>query len=227
MPTEKHTLRIVDLGFAPYEATLALQRETRERRLEQRAPDTLFLVEHPHTITLGRRTEPSELLAPPAFFEAQGVPLVTVERGGKATYHGPGQVVAYPVVSLRDLGRDVPDYVRGLEQVMIDYLATLGMEGQRRHGLPGVWVWGRKIGAIGVHLKRWVTIHGFALNLNPDLFQFSNIVPCGIADSEVTSVARELHRSPWVSEAKTTIAELFTRQFGFEAARVESLPQHK
>ncbi len=102
-----------------------------------------------------------------------------------------------------------------LEQIMLDYLAPLGIQAQRRRGLPGAWVWGRKIGAVGVHLKRWVSLHGFALNLNPDLFQFSNIIPCGIVDAETTSVQRELGRSPWVLDAKAAIAPLVAKQFGF------------
>lgn len=216
MPVDQsRTLRVIDLGFAPYEATLKLQQAVREERLAGHAADTLLLVEHPPTITLGRRASTNDLLAPLDFFQAQGTQVVPVERGGKATYHGPGQLISYPIISLRGSQVDVPAYVYGLEQIMLDYLAQLGIQAQRRRGLPGAWVWGRKIGAVGVHLKRWVSLHGFALNLNPDLFQFSNIIPCGLPDAETTSVQRELGRAPWVLDAKAAIAPLVAKQFGF------------
>ena len=167
--TARQALRVSDLGLIAYEEALDLQRSLREARIDGRAPDILLVLEHPPTITLGRRSRPEELLASREVLESQGVHVAEAERGGKITYHGPGQLVVYPILGLRELGLSVPRYVSILEQAMIDWLGTLGLEAARRKGLPGVWVNGRKIGAVGVHLKRWVGIHGFALNVDPDL----------------------------------------------------------
>ncbi|MEE9285784.1 MAG: lipoyl(octanoyl) transferase LipB, partial [Dehalococcoidia bacterium] len=193
--------------------------QIREARLSGRAPDTLLLLEHPPTITFGRRSGAGEMLMPREELVRQGFEFHEIERGGKATYHGPGQLVGYPIVSLRELGLDVPRFVRLLEQTLMDYLAGVGLSAQRRPGFPGVWVGGRKIGAVGVHLKRWVSIHGFALNLCPDLKHFEAIVPCGIEDAEVTSVEAQQGRSRrWggMAVAKEGVAKSFSRAFGYE-----------
>jgi lipoate-protein ligase B len=191
------TLRAIDLGLRPYAEALAL------------------LVEHPPVVTLGRRSQPRELLLDRDALARQGIELHAIERGGKTTYHGPGQLVGYPILGLRDLGLAVPRYVALLEHVLIEYLASLGLQASRRPGYPGVWVSGRKIGAIGVHVKRWVTMHGFALNLAPDLRHFQTIVPCGIDDAAVTSVAAELGRAPAMADAKREIAQRFQQAFGY------------
>ncbi len=220
--TAHEVLTVSDLGLIDYEEALALQRSFREARLEGRVSDRVLLLEHPPTITFGRRSRPEELLASRELLESQGVHLAEVERGGKITYHGPGQLVGYPIVGLRELGISVPRYVSTLEQAMIDYLGSLGLEAARRKGFPGVWVKGRKIGAVGVHLKRWVSIHGFALNIAPDLAAFQAIVPCGINDAEVTSVAAELGGSPSIGDAKRAVAESLRAGLGY--ARLEWRP---
>jgi lipoate-protein ligase B len=217
MAERPRVLRVTPLGLVPYGEALALQRETREARLAGRAGDTLLLVEHPPTVTLGRRSVPGELVGGRQALAAMGVELFEIERGGKTTYHGPGQLVGYPIVSVRELGISVPRYVALLEQTLVDYLGGLGLQAGRRPGFPGVWVAGRKIGAIGVHLKRWVTMHGFALNLDPDLRHFDAIVPCGIEDAQVTSVAAELGRAPPMAEAYRGVAACFQRAFGYDA----------
>ena len=212
--TTHEVLTVSDLGLAGYEEALALQRSLREARIEGRVSDSVLLLEHPPTITFGRRSRPEELLASRKVLESQGVHLAEVERGGKITYHGPGQLVGYPIVSLRDLGISVPRYVFVLEQAMIDYLEAVGLEASRRKGFPGVWVKGRKIGAVGVHLKRWVSIHGFALNVAPDLGPFQAIVPCGIDDAEVTSVAAELGQVLSIGDAKLAVADSLRVRLG-------------
>ena len=209
-------LRAVDLGLAGYGETLELQRRLREARLEGQASDVLLLVEHAPTVTLGRRAEPGELLISPEELANRGFQVHRIERGGKATYHGPGQLVGYPIVSLRDLKLSVPAFVRGLEGALIAYLGELCLDAERRDDYPGVWVRGRKIAAVGVHLKRWVSIHGFALNLDPDLGHFETIIPCGIDGAEVTSVARELGWAPEMGTAKAAVVRCLTIALGFD-----------
>jgi lipoate-protein ligase B len=215
-------LTVSDLGLVGYEEALALQHSLREARIEGRVSDSVLLLEHPPTITFGRRSRPEELLASREVLESQGVHLADVERGGKITYHGPGQLVGYPIVSLRELGISVPRYVFVLEQAMIDYLEAVGLEVARRKGSPGVWVKGRKIGSVGVHLKRWVSIHGFALNVAPDLGAFQAIVPCGIDAGEITSVAAELGQVLSIDDAKLAVAESLRVRLGH--ARLEWRP---
>lgn len=208
-------LSVCDLGLVDYGEALAQQRALRERRLEGSVGDTLLLLEHPPTITLGRRTAEGDLHVDREGLRRLGFAVAEVERGGRATYHGPGQVVGYAVVSLKERGLSVPSFVALLEQTGIDYLAGLGIEAGRRDGFNGVWTNGRKIGAIGVHLRRWVSLHGFALNVDPDLRHYDAIVPCGITDAEATSVRRELGSAPPMSEAKRGVAAAFAQAFGY------------
>ncbi|MBI3744008.1 MAG: lipoyl(octanoyl) transferase LipB [Chloroflexi bacterium] len=203
-------IAVRDLGVMNYGEALALQRELRDARLASDVPDTLLLVEHPPVYTLGRRSEPSELLVDHEALKASGAQVYEIERGGKITFHGPGQLVGYPILDLRALALSVPRYVHLLEQTLINYLETLSLTAERRRGFPGVWVKGRKIGAVGVHVKQWVTMHGFALNLSTDLKAFEAIVACGISDAVVTSVTSELGDAPSMAHAKRDIARLFS-----------------
>jgi lipoyl(octanoyl) transferase len=183
------TLEIARLGTADYESALALQDALVAARRDDLIGDTLLLLEHPHVFTLGRGADARYVL------EARpGVPVFRVSRGGQVTYHGPGQLVGYPILKLEGRDRDIHVYLRQLEQTMIDALAKLGIAAARRTGLTGVWVGERKIGSIGVGLRRWITLHGFALNVCTDLEYFGAIVPCGIAGVEMTSVKLELDR---------------------------------
>lgn len=182
-------LRILELGTVPYRDAWALQQALVERRGADRIGDTVLLVEHPPVFTLGRRATEEHVLLDAAQRDAQGIDLVAVDRGGDVTYHGPGQLVVYPVLRLAG-SRHVVDFVRVLEQVAIDALARLGVSGTRRDGLTGVWVGREKIVAIGVRVGvGGVTSHGFALNVDPDLVHFGGIVPCGLATEGVTSLA--------------------------------------
>lgn len=187
------TLRVRELGRVPYDEALALQRSLAQSRIARTLPhDVLLLVEHPPVITLGRSARAENLLASPRALAEDGVDIVEVERGGDITFHGPGQLVGYPILDLRGHREDLHWYLRTLEQVLVEALGSLGIAAEARAGLTGVWTHGRKIASIGVHAKQWVTWHGFALNVTTDLDQFDAIVPCGIDGVEMTSVAREL-----------------------------------
>jgi lipoyl(octanoyl) transferase len=179
-------------GLLPYEEGVAAQRRLESARQDGAIPDVLLLLEHPPVYTRGRRSTAAELPMGVEWYELQGIEVRDTDRGGRVTYHGPGQLVAYPIVSLRPYGDDVHAYVRGLERVAISTLAANGVEAGTIEGLTGIWAGERKIGSIGVHVSRGVTTHGLAINVNNDLQPFEWIVPCGIDDCRVTSVSREL-----------------------------------
>jgi lipoate-protein ligase B len=186
----------------------------------EQSEDLLLLVEHEPVVTLGRGTRPSSLRSTAEDLSAQGVSLVEVERGGDATFHGPGQLVGYPVLDLREHREDLHWYLRQLEGVLIAALAELGVPAERRPGLTGVWTRGRKIASIGIHVKQWVTFHGFALNVTTDLRGFDVIVPCGIEGVVMTSVAAELGRTDageLQAQARGAIVRAFGAAFGYEA----------
>jgi lipoyl(octanoyl) transferase len=185
-----------------------------EERKRDLIPDQLLLVEHPHTITLGRNGHLDNLLADSTALKAAGISFHETDRGGDITYHGPGQIVGYPIMDLREWKRDVVAYVRAVEQVMIDALSEFGIPAARVPGCTGAWVDGKKIGAIGVHISRWVTSHGFALNVNTDLNYFRYIVPCGLA-KPVTSMA-QLGSSASTGEVGASLAKHFGNVFDCE-----------
>ena len=217
------SLGLVDLGRRPYLEVLELQRELCRRRMSgDLDQDVLLLVEHEPVITLGRGLRPTSLPIPPAALERRGVAVVEVERGGDVTYHGPGQLVGYPILDLRRHREDLHWYLRQLEGVLILALDELGVRAERNPGLTGVWTSGRKIASLGIHVKQWVTFHGFALNVTTDLSYFDLIVPCGIQGVVMTSVARELGRSDsealW-EDARRAVVAGFTSTFGFELPR--------
>jgi lipoyl(octanoyl) transferase len=221
-------LRIEDLGCRPYAEVLELQRDLRRRRIEGKlGEDVLLLVEHPPVITLGRGTRPSSLPIAPAELERRGVGVFEVERGGDVTFHGPGQLVGYPILDLRGHRRDLHWYLRSLEDVLIQALGALGIEADRNPGLTGVWTAGRKIASIGIHVKQWVTLHGFALNVTTDLDPFDLIVPCGIRQVVMTSVAAELLRADsesLMAEARGRVVGAFCDVFGFAVTAGSGTP---
>ncbi|MGD2136494.1 MAG: lipoyl(octanoyl) transferase LipB [Gemmatimonadales bacterium] len=191
-------LGVVGLGRMGYVEALDVQRRLARGRIEGAVPrDLLLLVEHPPVVTLGRSTQTAHLTTPVAALEARGVGVHEIERGGDVTFHGPGQLVGYPIFDLGEHRRDLHWFLRQIEAALIDALAGLGLAGERQEGLTGVWTGGHKIASIGIHVKQWVTWHGFALNVTTDLSYFDLIVPCGIQDVVMTSVARELaERTP-------------------------------
>ena len=182
------------LGTVPYQDGLALQRALVEERRSGTIPDTLLLLEHPAVITLGVKGDGgrSNIVAPSAFLSEQGIEVFETGRGGDVTYHGPGQIVGYPILDLRPDRCDVLRYVRDIEEVMIRTCADFGIRAGRIDGLTGAWVGSAKVGAIGVRMSRWVTSHGFAFNVNTNLDHFNLIVPCGITGKSVTSLAQLL-----------------------------------
>jgi lipoyl(octanoyl) transferase len=184
---------VVDLGLRSYAEALAFQREVAAARIDRRIEqDVLLLVEHPPVITLGRSTKVGNLLASNEQLKARGVELFEVERGGDVTFHGPGQLVGYPIVDLTEHKEDLHWYLRQVEEVTIRAVAPFGIAAARNPGKTGVWTRDRKLASIGVHARQWVTWHGFALNVTTDLSYFDLMVPCGIADVTMTSVEREI-----------------------------------
>jgi lipoate-protein ligase B len=214
-------LSVRDLGRAPYAETLALQKrllgEVRDAE-EERAH--LLLVEHdPPVVTFGTSAAEANLLADEAQLAREGIETHRIRRGGDVTYHGPGQLVAYPILRIDRHGRDVHAYLRSLEQVVIRTLEQLGISARRVEGLTGVWVGDenpRKVAAIGVGVKRWVSYHGLALNVQPNMRHFGLIVPCGISDRPVTSVAELLGTDVSVSRVKPILVDSLCREFGFD-----------
>ncbi|MFN3651584.1 MAG: lipoyl(octanoyl) transferase LipB [Armatimonadota bacterium] len=209
----------VHLGRIDYDAAVALQERVHRARLEQRIPDVLLLLEHEPVITLGRAAKRENILVDPAVLEARGVQVRETARGGDVTYHGPGQLVGYPIFNLNVHGRDVTRYVRGVEEALIRALERFSVTAGRVPRLTGVWVGDEKIAAIGVGVRKWVTWHGFALNLSTDLDAFSVIVPCGISDRGVTSLERVLGRPVELPEATDAIEAGFHETFGVHPER--------
>jgi lipoyl(octanoyl) transferase len=205
-------------GLVPYEEAWALQQRLEAARQADEIPDVLLLLEHPPVYTKGKRTDPAELGMGEDWYRMQGIEVTETDRGGRVTYHGPGQLVGYPIVSLRPYGDNVHEYVRRLERLMIDSLSTFGIEAEVIDGLTGVWVGGRppdgrKIGSIGVHVSRGVTTHGFAININNDLQPFEWIVPCGIDGVRMSSVCRELGSEQDLDGYMEAVASLFGEIF--------------
>jgi len=207
------------LGVVPYEDGLELQRALVERRKADEIPDQLLLLEHPPVITLGVRTrhDRSHVVASPQTLEAQGVEVFESGRGGDVTYHGPGQLVGYPILDLRPDRCDVHRYVRDLEEVLIRAAAAFGITACRSAGLTGAWVGDEKLAAIGVRIARWITSHGFALNVSTNLAHFGLIVPCGIADKGVTSLEQLRGRRVAMAAVEDAVVEAFCTVFGRQA----------
>ena len=216
--------RVIHLGETPYADALALQRELAAAVKEGTAPDTVILLEHPPVVTVGRRTDEGEIHVP----TDAGVQVVETDRGGKSTFHGPGQLVCYPILDLNRHGRDVRKYCRDLEEALIGTLAAFGLEGERIEGLTGVWLTRppRKIASIGVHISRWVTTHGYALNVDLDPAPFTEwITACGLEDAAFTTIARELGRPLTVDEVRPAAAASLAEVFGLEPVEAADLPQ--
>ena len=233
---------VVRCGLVPYEEARVAQRWLCEARQEGELPDVLLLLEHPPVYTRGRRSTPEELPMQPEWYEMQGIEVHDTDRGGRVTYHGPGQLVAYPIVSLRPYGDDVHEYVRRLERVAIESLAAHGVEAETVEGLTGVWTepgdrreedpripsevgpsagGRRKIGSIGVHVSRGVTTHGMAVNVKNDLQPFEWVVPCGIEDCRVTSLSRELGAEQDLEEFADTVVARFAAVYDRRPAATE------
>ena len=208
------TFLAIELGRVDYLAAWELQKNLHRQVADGALPGVLLLLEHHHVYTLGRRGKPSDILAQPRWLYEQGVELHHVDRGGEATYHGPGQLVGYPIVNLRSIGGGPLKYVRTLEQVLMATLAEFGVAGECSSRPTGVWVDDAKIVAIGVKVSRGVTTHGFALNVDPDLSFFDHIVPCGMPGCRVTSIAAERSGDTDVQTVIPVLARHFGDAFG-------------
>jgi lipoate-protein ligase B len=208
-------LWIERLGLVPYGEALELQRRLARARISgEVGEDVLLLVEHPPVVTLGRSAKDGHLLVSGETLRGRGVELFEVERGGDVTFHGPGQLVGYPIIDLKRHRKDLHWYLRQVEQALIDALAEMGIPADRNPGLTGVWTAGRKIASIGVHARDWVTWHGFALNVTTDLSYFDLMVPCGIQAVTMTSVERELGaRAPGAEAVASAVARAFGSVF--------------
>ena len=215
-------LLYMDLGRAAYEPTLHLQRQLWQEvaSCSDRERAYLVLVEHdPPVITLGRSAVAEHVLASPLQLAAERIEVHQIERGGDVTYHGPGELVGYPIIRLDLHGRSVRRFLRDLEEVLIRVLRRLGIEGKRIDGLTGVWVGQEKVAAIGVTIRRWVSYHGFALNVSPHLEHFDLIVPCGLGEKRVTSIERIIGRHVSCDEVQPLLLECMVDVFGFDSAR--------
>jgi len=208
------TLLYKNLGRLDYLAALALQERLVEVKQLEPSPDILLFVEHPHVYTLGRGGKDTNVLAP------DDVPVCRTSRGGDVTYHGPGQLVVYPIIDLRSkLRKDVHRYLRNLEMTVIRTLGDFGLEGTRRPPYTGIWIGDRKIAAIGVAVRRCITFHGLALNMNTDLTYFNRIVPCGLAWADVTSMAKELGAEQPMAKVREKILHHFAELFGYSGLK--------
>jgi len=216
---------LMNLGTVPYTEAWELQRSLAGAVSQGAIPDTILLLEHPPVVTLGRRTAEGELHVP----DDAAVEVVQTDRGGKSTFHGPGQLVAYPILDLRRHGKDVKRYVRDLEEALIRTLAAVGLDAERTDGLTGVWLTRppRKIASIGVHISRWITTHGYALNVDLDPAPFTEwITACGLEDAMFTTIARELDRPVTVDDVRPHAAAALAEVFGLELETVPAEDGH-
>lgn len=223
------TISLIDLGFLSYQKALDIQTEhfeqikdikikNRDSEYPQPTPNFFFFVTHPHTYTLGKNGNLSNILLNENELKNKKIDFFRTNRGGDITYHGPGQIVGYPILDLDNFSADIHLYMRNLEEVIIRTIAEYGLKGERSEGETGVWLdvknnFARKICAMGVHTSRWVTMHGFALNVNTDLSYFEGIIPCGIRNKGVTSLERELGKKIDENEVKETILKHFSAVF--------------
>ena len=204
------TYNILDLGKSHYNDAWKLQKKLQSQRISGQIDDQLLLVEHFPVYTLGKNTPREHLLTK----ESDNISIIQTDRGGDITFHGPGQLVGYPILDLNQYKRSITWYMRELEQLIIDVLKEYDINAERKKGLTGVWVKGKKIAALGVRISKWVTMHGFSLNINPDLKYYQGIIPCGIKDYGVTSMADLLGNDvPDMSEIKDTLVQHFIAKF--------------
>ena len=215
VPTECCVRDLRRLGYAD---ALAIQHDFVEQRKRGEIPDQLLFVEHPHVVTMGRNGHGENLLASPEVLERTGIEFHHTDRGGDVTYHGPGQIVGYPIVDLRDWKRDVGAYIRGIEEVLIQALGEFGIAARRQPGASGAWVGDQKVAAVGVHISRWVTSHGFALNLDTDLSYFRYIVPCGLTQpvTSMRALGCEAGRSAVTAALTAAFGRVFQRRMIME-----------
>ena len=208
-------LTYCDLGFIDYKEAWDLQKEIFSKRASGEVEDFLFLLEHPNTYTLGKTAHKENLKGTEDYLKENQISVYDIDRGGDITYHGPGQIVGYPIVDLNNWFKDTHKYLRALEEVIIKTCAEYNLSCERNPKHTGVWVEDRKIAAIGIKVSRWITMHGFAFNVNTDLNLFNGIIPCGIQDKSVTSLSKELNREIETQEVKVKLLANFKDVFGY------------
>ena len=213
------TLSVVDLSLQRYNRVWDFQRRLQKLRYEGKIPDTLIFVEHYPVYTIGKNGSDSHIVATSGFLQSEGIEVVHIDRGGDVTYHGPGQLVGYPILDLKGHKTSISWYMRSLEEVFIRALSHWGIKGQRSEGYTGVWVGEEKIVALGVRISRWVTMHGFALNVNTDLDHFKGIIPCGIFHRGVTSIQKITGHQVDMEEVKNIVLGSFQDVFSFSGVR--------
>jgi len=210
-----------DLGLIDYRKAWDLQKDIFAKRLKNEVYDTFFLLEHPNTYTLGKVADKKNLISSEDFLIEHNISVLEIDRGGDITYHGPGQIVGYPIINLNNWKKDTHLYLRSLEEVIIKTCNGFGLRAGRKKGLTGVWIKERKICAIGIKINRWVTMHGFAFNVNTDLSLFKGIIPCGIKDKEVTSLAEELDKKFDIQEVKQILKNNFIELFNYSSVEIK------
>jgi len=220
-----NTFKVYKLGKVPYRKALDIQLKLLEMRRNGVIGDTLLLLEHPPTFTIGRRGNLGNLLAAKSYIEKAGIHFEVISRGGDITYHGPGQLVGYPIMDLNNMGRDIHKYLRNLEETIILSLEDFGIRARRIEGVTGVWAKWHKIASIGVGVRRWVTYHGFALNVNTDLSYFDMIVPCGIENVQMTSIQRWLAKTEKIDmpDVEETIIKALSQVFNITNSNTTTL----
>ncbi len=222
MNKETRKLVYCDLGLIDYKEAWDLQKSIHQLRAENKFDDVLFLLEHPHTYTLGKIADKNNLIGDEKFLSENKISVYDIDRGGDITYHGPGQIVGYPIISLTNWKQDTHKYLRAIEEVVIKVCAEYGLQGSRVDKYTGVWLDSRKICAIGIKVSLWITMHGFAFNINTDLKLFNGIIPCGISDKDVTSLNRELNKEISLNEVKEKIIHHFGALFNYDQIEFKS-----
>lgn len=220
--TESRKLVYCDLGLIDYKDAWDLQKSIHQLRTENKIDDILLLLEHPHTYTLGKTADKQNLVGDKKYLDENKISVYDIDRGGDITYHGPGQIVGYPIINLTNWKQDTHKYLRSLEEVIIKVCREYGLTGKRVQKFTGVWIDERKICAIGIKVSRWITMHGFAFNVNTDLKLFNGIIPCGISDKEVTSLNRELKIEVSLTEVKEKIIHHFVNEFNYTQIELKS-----
>jgi len=220
-PSAVKILNVLDLGLCSYGKAWEIQKQLHADRLAGKIPDTLILVEHPHVYTLGKNADARHLLASQEYLKSRGIEVFQVDRGGDITYHGPGQLVGYPIFDLHDHRQSIAWYVDTVEETLIKMLTGFDIRAERIKGLTGIWVGDTKIAAIGMRVARWVTMHGFALNVTTDLSLYNGIVPCGLATKGITRMI-DLNPAVSMGAVKSAVIQEFVVRFGFEEPRMQS-----
>lgn len=222
MNREARKLVYCDLGLFDYKDAWDLQKSIHQQRVENKIDDVLFLLEHPHTYTLGKVADKKNLVGDEKYLTENKILVYDIDRGGDITYHGPGQIVGYPIISLTNWKMDTHKYLRAIEEVIIKVCSEYGLNCSRVDKYTGVWIEDRKICAIGIKVSRWTTMHGFAFNVNTDLKLFNGIIPCGISDKDVTSLSKELNKEISLKEVKEKIIHHFMNEFQYQQIEFKS-----